>query len=223
MNSKREKIRIVKITSDIDENIIKETVLLLKKGGIILFPTTFLYGIGADALNEEALKKIFKIKNRSFFNPISILVKSELEVMKFVKDVSVEAKMLMKTFWPGNLTIIFKAAENIPKILTAGTNKIAIRVPKHPISKAIANAFSNPITATSANISGQPALFDIKDIEPDFAENFDLILDAGKLKGGEGSTIADISDGGIKIIREGTYDTANRIRKCSDRHNSKKY
>jgi L-threonylcarbamoyladenylate synthase len=196
-------MEVIKVKFHIDQNLIKKITGVLQKGGIIVFPTSFLYGIGADVSNEAAIKKVFKIKKRIYSNPLSILVKDEIEVKKIARKIPPIAENLMKNFWPGKLTIIFEAKDNVSEMLTAGSKKIGIRIPEHPIAKAIVNSFENPITATSANISGNKAIYDIKDVGSNFFKNFDLVIDAGRLKGGSGSTIIDITDNDIKILREG--------------------
>jgi L-threonylcarbamoyladenylate synthase len=123
------------------------------------------------------------------------------------------AEKLMEKFWPGRLTIIFKAAKTVDKAL-APNKKIGIRLPAHPIAAAITKTAKFPVTATSANISGIPAISEIKNADKNFIKNFDLIIDAGKLKGGKGSTIIDVTDkkNGIKILREGSIPTEQIIK-----------
>ncbi|MBW1615695.1 MAG: threonylcarbamoyl-AMP synthase [Deltaproteobacteria bacterium] len=191
--------------NNIDLDLIKKAVLTLKQGKTIIFPTQSLYGIGANAFNPNAVKKIFQIKKRLLSTPILILIKNKKALDKLVLEIPDIAEKLMENFWPGRLTIVFKAAKTVNRII-APNKKIGIRLPAHPIAAAIANSAEFPITATSANISGAPAISEIKNTDKNFIENFDLIIDAGKLKGGKGSTVIDVTDkkNGIKILREGS-------------------
>jgi L-threonylcarbamoyladenylate synthase len=182
---------------------IKTAAEVIKKGGILFFPTQCLYGLGADALNTEAIKKIFDIKQRPLFKPLSILIKNRDEIDKLVRYVPPAALHIMESFWPGRITIVFEAKDLLPTQLTAGTGKIGIRLPGHPVAAALLNALENPITGTSANITDTAACSQVSDLDPRVEKKLDLILDAGPLKGGAGSTVIDVTTDIPKIIREG--------------------
>ena len=109
----------------------------------------------------------------------------------------------MEAFWPGKLTIIFPAKETVPGILTGNTGKIGIRLPEHPVAVALVRALKTPLTATSANRSGKPGVFRIRDLDAAFLKKADLILDAGDLKGGAGSTVVDVTKDPPQVLREG--------------------
>ena len=176
---------------------------VIKKSGTVIFPTRCLYGIGAHALDENAVEKVFQIKQRPLNNPILVLIPDETYLSDLVKSIPESAEKLMKAFWPGGLTIVFEAKGKIPKLLTAGSGKIGIRVPSHPVAKALADHLGFPITGTSANLSGCPGCNKVSLLDPWILENSDLILDSGILKGGAGSTIVDITVFPAHIIREG--------------------
>jgi L-threonylcarbamoyladenylate synthase len=184
-------------------DIIREVADVIKKGGIVLFPTRCLYGLGADAFNVDAVNRIFKIKRRPVNKPISVLIKNIKAIEEFVQYVPPYASKIMDNFWPGKVTIIFEAKAGLPVILTAGTGKIGIRIPEHTVPSALANMIDNPITGTSANLSGSPGCSMVSDLEPPIADELDLILDAGRLKGGAGSTVVDVTGDAPKILREG--------------------
>jgi len=198
---------------NIDHKLIKKAISTLEQGKIIIFPTQSLYGIGANAFNPHAVKKIFQIKKRLLSMPILILIKNKNDLKKLVLEIPDIAEALMEKFWPGRLTIIFNAAKTVNPIL-APDKKIGIRLPAHPIAAAIAKSAKFPITATSANISGTPAISEIKNADKNFIENFDLIINAGKLKGGKGSTVIDVTDkkNKIKILREGSIPAEQIIK-----------
>jgi len=168
-----------------------------------LFPTRCIYGLGTDAFNVDAVNRIFKIKQRPINKPISVMVKNIKAVEMLVQYVPPYALQIMDSFWPGRVTIIFEAKATVPAILSAGTGKIGIRIPEHTVPSALVNMLNSPITGTSANLSGSTGCSMLSDLEPLIADKLDLILDAGKLKGGAGSTIVDVTGSAPKILREG--------------------
>lgn len=188
---------------DPQPEIINKAAEIIKNSGVIVFPTWCLYGLAADAFSTEAVKRIFKIKNRMVNNPLLILVKNKEQVKGLVKKIPESAEVLMKYFWPGRITLVFEAEDTIPDILTAGTGKIGIRLPEHPVAQALLNRLETPITGTSANISNTAGCSDIEEMDFSIIENTELTLDAGTLKGGNGSTIVDVTTSPVTIIREG--------------------
>lgn len=185
------------------DRIISDAAGIIKRGGIVLFPTKCLYGLGADAFNFKAVERIFNIKNRSHNKPVLVLVKNRKKICDLVKSIPQAALNMMDRFWPGGLTIVFEAKDTLPKNLTAGTGKIGIRLPKHPVASALVSEFDGPVTGTSANFSGKPGCMRIDDLDFLIANKVDLVLDAGLLKGGPGSTVVDVTTDFPKILREG--------------------
>ncbi|MCX5823919.1 MAG: L-threonylcarbamoyladenylate synthase [Deltaproteobacteria bacterium] len=169
-----------------DEEKLAEAVRILVEGGVAAFPTETFYGLGADARNEAAVEKIFRIKGRDFRNPIALIVADDREVSPLVEEIPAAAKILMQTFWPGPLTLIFRAAPSVSSRLTGGTGKIGIRVSSHPIARLLAAGLAGPLTATSANLSGGPEC-----------------SSADAVTGGAGSTILDVTVSPPRILREG--------------------
>jgi len=186
-----------------DADMIQEAADIIRKGGVIAFPTRCLYGLGADALNPEAVEQIFKIKQRLAEKPILILIGDPIRLERLATHISDAAKAIMERFWPGKVTLVFDAGAEVPDTLTAGTGKIGIRLAGHPVAAALARAIQSPITGTSANVSGQPGCHQIADLQPGVAEHLDLILDAGPLKGGRGSTVVDVTGKVSRVLREG--------------------
>jgi L-threonylcarbamoyladenylate synthase len=183
--------------------LIEEAADVIQRGGIVAFPTRCLYGLGADALNSEAVNRIFSVKQRSGQNPILVLIDHFSQLEQLVKRISAVASDLIDDFWPGKITLVFEAADTLPDNLTGGSGKIGIRMPGHTVARALVKAVQGPITATSANLSGNPGCSRIEDLEPQVARGLDLILDAGALKGGAGSTVVDVSADTVQILREG--------------------
>jgi L-threonylcarbamoyladenylate synthase len=185
-----------------DDHIVA-TSQIIKNGGVIVFPTQYLYGLGANALNAKAVDRVFEIKQRSYLKPLLVLIPHRKDLKKLVQHVSLAAEHIMNCFWPGAVTLIFKAKDTLPANLTAGTGKVGIRMPHHPVALALSKAVGVPLTATSANITGNSGCSKVSDIDPRILKKVDLILDAGPLKGGIGSTVVDVTVDPPEILREG--------------------
>jgi len=190
-----------------DPNVITAAVALIKKGGVIAFPTRCLYGLGVAALNSDAIEKIYQIKKRSVDKAIPVLIPDRHVLDRLTHQIPAAAAAIMERFWPGKVTLVFKATDLLPSILTAGTGKIGIRLPGHPVAKALTKNYKGPLTATSANLSGQRGYSRISDFDTTVSEHLDLILDAGPLKGGAGSTVVDVTADKPVILREGVIST----------------
>lgn len=195
-----------------DPDCIAKAGKILQKNGIVIFPAKCLYGIAANALNETTIKKVFNLKQRPWNNPILVLIPNLNMLSDLVKSIPEQAYKLMDAFWPGNITLVFEAKTHISEFLMAGTCKIGIRIPAHPVAKAIVELLNFPITGTSANLSGKGGCNKIDQLSPALIEHADLVLDAGRLKGGMGSTIVDVTTSPVAIIREGEV-TATQINK----------
>ncbi len=173
----------------------------MKKDGIIVYPTETLYGIGGDALKSEVIQKIYRIKKRDSLKPIPVLIRDLKMLDLLVEEIPESAKKLIKEFWPGPLTIIFRASRLVPDILTANTGKIGIRVSNNRLVKEIFKRFDSPLTSTSANISGKEILTSPDKIIKQLGKEVDLIIDYGEVEDRSPSTVIDIIS--HRIIREG--------------------
>ena len=183
---------------------IKKAASVIKAGGTIAYPTRCLYGLGTDAFNARAVQRIFSIKQRSANKPVLILIDHIKQLERLVTHVPEIAADIIRQFWPGNVTLVFEAGDEVSPDLTGGSGKIGIRLPGHPVASALLKAIAGPITGTSANLSGSPGCHQISDLAPELAHQLDLILDAGPLEGGRGSTVVDVTEGERPIIlREG--------------------
>ena len=187
---------------------IAEAVAILKRGGVIAFPTETFYGLGADAGNEEAIKQIFSIKGRDFRNPIPLIVGKKEALADLVEDIPALAETLMTQFWPGPLTLVFKASVRVNPGLTAGTGKIGLRISSHPIATALAQALGGPMTATSANLSGKKECSSAGDVLDQIGGRLDGVIDGGLTAGGLGSTILDVTCDPPRILRHGAISAA---------------
>ena len=186
-----------------DPQVVAAAVDVVMAGGLLVFPTTGLYGLGADALNPVSVEKIYQVKQRDFSKPILVLVKDASELDRIAEKVPGAASALIDTFWPGGVTIILEASTKLPDELTGNTGKIGVRVPKHPVASALVNAFNGPITGTSANLSGQAGCSSVAGLDADLVQCVDMVLDAGPLKGGVGSTVVDVTSDPPRLLREG--------------------
>ena len=186
-----------------DPEVLAKTARIIKNGGLIIFPTRCLYGLGVDAMNERALDGLFRAKRRPEAKPVLVLVKDLEAVFRLIKPPPSYALDLMEKIWPGRLTLIFEARSGISARLTAGTGKIGIRIPGHPVARALVETIAVPISGTSANISGKAGCSDIANLDPELLKSVDLVLDAGSLKGGAGSTVLDVTGSSPRIIRQG--------------------
>ncbi len=210
----RKNAQIVKVDPDTPGQKTMQTAgKILKQNGLVIFPATCMYGVAANALNNSAIEKVFALKQRPKNNPILVLVPSPEYLKKLVQSIPYQAKKLMSAFWPGNITLVFKAKSTVSTSLTAGTGKIGIRLPAHPVVHALSNSVDFPITGTSANLSGQDSCTTTKDLPRSIIDQADLILDAGSLKGGMGSSIVDVTITPVTIIREGQIPAA-QIKNC---------
>mgnify|MGYP002064185422 FL=1 len=204
MRKKRKRLKVYKINHEKPEpEFIQSAGTVIKEGGIVAFPTRCLYGLGADAFNAEAVDRVFKIKQRPVQKPILILIEQRIQLERLVSHASSAAFSIMDQFWPGGVTLVFKASDAVPRHLTAGTGKIGIRLPGHPVAAALTRCLGSPITGTSANLSGESGCRRLGDLKPQLTRQLDAALDAGPLKGGTGSTVVDVSGNIPRILREG--------------------
>jgi L-threonylcarbamoyladenylate synthase len=185
---------------------IAAAVATLKQGDVIAFPTETLYGLGADALNSAAVKKVFQLKGREFANPIPVLVAHREMLPSLVTSVPALAEKLISSFWPGPLTIILPARRDIPPPLVSLSGGIGVRISSQPLATELVKALGCPLTATSANPSGQPPARTVEEARKYFAGQIDIFIDGGKLVSKTGSTVAEINGDTIKIIRAGEID-----------------
>lgn len=175
----------------------------IKKGGLVAFPTETVYGLGADALNAEAVLSLFKAKKRPLDNPPIVHVCRFEDVRRLTVDVPPAAERLMKQFWPGPLTLIFKRSRIVPDVTVAGLDTIAIRMPKHDVALALIRESSRPISAPSANIAGKPSPTSAQHVLQDLDGRIDAILDAGPTSIGVESTVLDLTVRPPQILRPG--------------------
>ncbi|MBW2466277.1 MAG: threonylcarbamoyl-AMP synthase [Deltaproteobacteria bacterium] len=191
---------------------LNRAVAVLNKGGVVAFPTETYYGLAVDPMNPLALNHLFALKRRDTAKPILTLVDDRDSLPYLVHETPVVYLQLMDKYWPGPLTLIFKAKVNLPSLLTAGTSTVGVRQSSHPFARQLLRAFGRPITATSANVSGQAAAVDPYEVKAQFGNQIDMIFDGGKAPGKTGSTIIGHEGGQLKLIREGVIPYEDILR-----------
>ena len=186
-----------------DRTGIREAADTIRSGYIIGFPTETFYGLGADPFNPKVLKELIKLKKRPAGKPISILIPDIGKLSLVAKDISPLGMRLINAFWPGPLTLVFKAIDSLPEILTGGTGKIGVRVSSHPVAAKLLEYLNTPVTATSANLSGDKEPLTAQEVDNVFGNSIAFTLNGGKLSGKKGSTVIDTTGNGFDVLRKG--------------------
>ncbi|HVO65153.1 MAG TPA: L-threonylcarbamoyladenylate synthase [Syntrophales bacterium] len=198
-------------------HLLTEAVRIIKDGGVIAYPTETFYGLGADGRSEKAIERIFLIKGRNIKEPLSVIIGDRSDLRDIVGEIPESALRLMESFWPGALTLVFTASQNVSSLLTAGTGKIGVRISSHPVAAALARAFRHPITATSANLSGATECTSAQEVLKCIGDKIDAVIDGGRTPGGKGSTIIDVAVRPSVILREGVISGPLILHVLADR------
>ena len=175
----------------------------IKTGGLVAFPTETVYGLGANALDARAVLALFEAKKRPLDNPPIVHVCDMKDVCRLVEEIPVKAEKLMKTFWPGPLTLIFKHSGIVPDVTVAGLDTIALRMPRHNVALALIRESHCPISAPSANLAGKPSPTTAKHVLEDLDGRIDAVLDAGPTVVGVESTVVDVTVDPVQVLRPG--------------------
>ena len=198
------KTLMLKVDSDNpDAAKIQSAADILRNGGLVAFPTETVYGLGADALNAEAVVRLFEAKKRPLDNPAIVHIAEAADVYPLVAEVPKKAELLMERFWPGPLTLLFKRSERVPSVSVAGLETIAIRMPKHKVALALIRQSQRPIAAPSANLAGKPSPTTAQHVYEDLNGRIDAILDGGATAIGVESTVVDLSRDPPLLLRPG--------------------
>jgi len=177
---------------------------VLRSGGLVAFPTETVYGLGADAANTDAIKKIYAAKGRPRNHPLIVHLGSASQVSNWAIDVPLAAERLAKRFWPGALTLIFRRALHVNDLVTGGQDTIALRVPSHPVAQALLASFGGGIAAPSANRYGRVSATRAEHVRTEFGSAVDCVLDGGACDLGIESTIVDVSGPQPALLRPGS-------------------
>jgi len=186
-----------------DNQPIHQAAEIIRRGGIVAFPTETVYGLGADAFNPPAVARIFEVKRRPSFNPLIVHIANPAEVRRLAVEIPRNAHRLMERFWPGPLTVVLFKREEVPDIVSAGLPTVAIRIPDHPIALSLIEESECPVAAPSANPFGYLSPTTAEHVHDQLGDQVDLILDGGPCPIGVESTIISLVEGNTRLLRPG--------------------
>ena len=195
----------------IDDRI-AEAARWLRKGGVVVFPTETFYGLAADPTDPAAVAAIFDLKGRPSTMALPLVAASVAQVEQFAGPLREVNRQLAAAFWPGPLSLVLDAPPSVAAAVHGGTATVAVRVPGHEIARALAETYGTPITATSANQSGEPAPTETSGLAAISGDRRVFVLDAGRTPGGEPSTIVDARTRPIRIVRHGAVPVERVLR-----------
>jgi L-threonylcarbamoyladenylate synthase len=176
---------------------------VIAAGGVIAFRTDTFYGLGADPFNREALSRVNSLKGRDGGKPILVVISDALEAERFIANKSTLFNSVSIRHWPGALTIVVKAKQQVPDELTAGSGTIGLRLPDEETVRSLIRSCNGALTATSANLAGEPPARTAQDVANSFPTGLDLIIDGGTSRGDKPSTVLDVSGERVRLLREG--------------------
>jgi len=191
------------IVNGANDKAFKDAAKALRDGKLVAFPTETVYGLGADALNPDAVRKIYEAKGRPSDNPLIVHIAEVCKLNELVVQIPEAANLLIEAFWPGPLTMIFKKSNLIPDIITAGLDTVAVRMPNNPIAQKLIREAGVPVAAPSANLSGRPSPTTCKHVIDDLNGRIDYIIDGGPCQVGVESTVLDVTTDIPVILRPG--------------------
>jgi len=192
------------------EDQIEHAARILREGGLVAFPTETVYGLGADASNPAAMRKLFAAKGRPADHPVIVHVANTSDLKHWTAEVPRGAWVLAERFWPGPLTMVFKRANQVSDLVTGGQDTVGLRVPSHPLAQRLLRAFGGGIAAPSANRFGHVSPTTAQHVRDEFGDTVDLVIDGGPCDVGIESTIVDMSHGKPAVLRPGRI-TAQQI------------
>lgn len=182
---------------------IAQAARIIQNGGLVAFPTETVYGLGGNALDADAARRIYEAKGRPSDNPLIAHIADFEELPQLAAEIPDTARTLMRLYWPGPMTLIFKKTETVPFSTTGGLDTVAVRMPSHPVAQALIRAAGGPIAAPSANRSGRPSPTRASHVREDMDGRIDMILDGGEVGIGLESTIIDVSSQKPALLRPG--------------------
>ncbi len=180
----------------------REAAAVLRRGGVVAYPTETFYGLGALARDAAAVERLVLAKGRPDGKPLPLVV-VDVAAAREVADLGRRAARLAARFWPGPVTLVVPARPGLPDAITAGTGTVGIRVPGGEVARALARAAGGAIVSTSANPSGSPPAVSASALDPELRGRIDLVLDAGPAPGGLPSTVVAVYEGGVRLVRAG--------------------
>ncbi len=190
-------------SENINKEIMEKAAGILKKGGLVAFPTETVYGLGANGLDAAACKKIYEAKGRPSDNPLILHIGDISQLDIIAKSVPEKAKMIMDKFWPGPVTLVFEKKDIVPDSVSGGLKTVAVRFPSNKLARELINTFGLPVAAPSANTSGKPSPTKAEHVLHDMNGKIDMIIDGGSCDVGLESTILDVSTETASLLRPG--------------------
>lgn len=195
-----------------DMKAIRAAADAIREGQLVVFPTETVYGLAADAMSADAVKKVFTAKGRADKQPLPVQVGSIGAVSQAAEFVPADVRPLAELYWPGPLTLVLVKNASIPRILTAGKETIGVRVPDHPVALALAKEVGSPIVATSANASGNQPPKNAEEAVREVGPSVSVVLDGGECRLGQSSTVVDVTVTPARVLRRGSI-SVDDIRK----------
>jgi L-threonylcarbamoyladenylate synthase len=193
---------MLNISSEIQQQV-EQGISILKRGGIVAFPTDTVYGLGACANINQAVERVYKLKKRPQNRALPLLLADIWQISEVAESVSQIAWLLARNFLPGALTLVLHKSSFVPNIITAGGNTIAVRIPAHPVPVTLIQGLGVPIVGTSANLSGEANSLTADEVYTQFRDSIDLVIDGGQCPGGKESTVVDVIREIAVVLREG--------------------
>jgi L-threonylcarbamoyladenylate synthase len=178
-------------------------VAILRRGGLVAFPTDTVYGLAACYSDYKAVERIYRLKKRPQNMALPLLLAEVAQMAEIAESVPPVAWLLAKRFMPGALTLVLPKSQAVPDIITGGDRTVAVRIPAHPVPVALIRGIGEPVIGTSANVSGQPSAVTAGEVHSQFGDEIDLVIDGGRCPGGVESTIVDVTGEVPKVLREG--------------------
>ena len=195
--------RVVVDRESPQRDAIDEAAKWIRAGYVIAIPTDTLYGLAADPFNAAAVARVFDVKGRAAGRALPLIAADVAQIASTLGRLSATAARLADRFWPGPLTLVVPAARQLAREVSGGTGTVGVRVPADGIARAVCAACGHPVTATSANLSGEPAVSAPDDVEQALGDRVEFMLDAGRTPGGAPSTIVDVTAGEPRLVRAG--------------------
>lgn len=189
--------------------VIQRAAEVIRRSGVVVVPTETLYGLAANAFDEDAVSRIYEIKGRDCNNPVLLLIGKIEDLTPLVLSVPKTAQVIMDSLWPGHVTLVFEASKIVSPRLTGGSGKIGIRLCSHPVASQLAKAVGGAITGTSANLSGKGGCADARELDSQLIKRVDLVLDCGMSGEGIPSTVIDVTVDPPKVLRQGAVGVAS--------------
>lgn len=191
---------IVRVSSS---DVPRRAIETLTQGGVVVYPTDTVYGVGCRIDDDAAVRRLFVLKGRPHTEALPVLLADVAQLDQYARDVPPAARRLVSRFWPGALTVVVRRSERVPSLVAGGGPTVALRVPNHPVPRALVRAVGVPIVGTSANTHGMPSPVTAQLAVYDLGDRVDLVLDGGRVPGGRESTVVDVTSQSPRVVRQG--------------------